>query len=66
MTNRAKPIAGSPDGSNDLRVILSAPDKNGNQRILSDHRPGKVNPATTTNQPTTKKFTVTIRKPVRK
>lgn len=63
---RTRPVA-SNDPHNSLDVIWSAPDKDGNQRILSDRRAGHVNPATTTNQPQTpKKYTVSVRKPVRK
>jgi hypothetical protein len=35
---RTKPIAGNKDGTNDLRVIWSAPDKDGNIRKLVDNR----------------------------
>ena len=60
-TPRTKPIPGNPGGYNDLGVIHSAPDpKTGNTRILSDHRPGKVNPATNTQNPG-KKFTVYLK-----
>ena len=72
-TPRTKPIPGNPGGYNDLGVIHSAPDpktgnvihsapdpKTGNTRILSDHRPGKVNPATNT-QNRGKKFTVYLK-----
>lgn len=47
--NRPKTRA-VPDNVEDLRVIYSAPDKDGNVRILSDRRPPKP------------KITVTVKK----